>query len=78
MSIERKYIKNCPYCGKTSVQRLLVNIICSCGAKYYFAKHEWLQREQPKGYESMIFVEPTYGAEKLEEKIVNIKIEEHK
>lgn len=28
---------------------------------------------------SMIFVEPTYGVEKLEEKIVNIKIiEEHK
>lgn len=28
---------------------------------------------------AMIFVEPTYGVEKLEEKIVNIKItEEHK
>lgn len=36
------YTKVCPFCGKTHKQRFMTNIICPCGAKYYFHTETWL------------------------------------
>ncbi len=43
------YVKTCPFCGKKHQQRLWVNIICPCGAKYYFTNGKWLQRKLKEG-----------------------------
>ena len=44
--IEWYYKETCPFCGQTHFQRIRINIICPCGAKYYFHKREWLNRER--------------------------------
>ena len=40
-----EYIERCPFCGKQHNQRLYINIICDCGAKYYFHVNTWLDRK---------------------------------
>lgn len=44
MKGEWMYHKVCPFCGKSHTQRIYINIICPCGAKYYFRTREWLNR----------------------------------
>lgn len=39
------YRQTCPFCGKKHFQRMNINIICPCGAKYYFYNKEWLNRK---------------------------------
>ena len=43
--IDKFYKQNCPFCGKCHEQRLHINIICNCGAKYYFNLGKWLNRQ---------------------------------
>ena len=43
--IDKFYKQFCPFCHKVHEQRLHINIICSCGAKYYFYCGEWLNRQ---------------------------------
>ena len=43
------YRATCPFCGKEHEQRVWLNIICDCGAKYYGSKFNnqtqgWLNR----------------------------------
>lgn len=45
MKGEWQYRKVCPFCGKKHYQRIFINIICPCGAKYYFRSREWLNRK---------------------------------
>ena len=43
--IYRTYPEKCPFCGKEHEQRAWLNIICNCGAKYYFRNNVWLNRK---------------------------------
>lgn len=40
-----EYRKTCPFCGREHLQRMSINIICPCGAKYYFHKKQWIDRK---------------------------------
>jgi hypothetical protein len=40
-----EYTEHCPFCGKDYEQRVHINIICNCGAKYYFHDNVWLDRK---------------------------------
>ena len=42
---EKTYQQFCPFCGKDHEQRMHINIICNCGAKYYFRDNTWLDRK---------------------------------
>ncbi len=42
---EMFYKQVCPFCGKEHFRHLHINIICDCGAKYYFNTTDWLNRE---------------------------------
>ena len=44
--IESNETKTCPFCGREhSNYRPWINIICPCGAKYYFQWDFWLDRK---------------------------------
>lgn len=43
--IDKFYKQACPFCRKDNEQRLHINIICRCGAKYYFNLWKWLNRK---------------------------------
>jgi hypothetical protein len=43
--IDKFYKQICPFCQKDHEQRLHINIICHCGAKYYFNRGSWLNRQ---------------------------------
>lgn len=36
--------KVCPFCGEKYIHKPWLNIICTCGAKYYFVDRFWLDR----------------------------------
>lgn len=36
--------KKCPFCGRGHFVKSYMNVICSCGAKYYFSTDDWLDR----------------------------------
>lgn len=38
------YATICPICGKSHVQRKHINVICGCGAKFYYIQTYWLDR----------------------------------
>ena len=38
------YTKKCPFCNTETIQHEFLNIICQCGAKYYYADKLWLNR----------------------------------
>lgn len=38
------YATICPVCGKAHVQRKHINVICPCGAKFYYIQTYWLDR----------------------------------
>lgn len=38
-------IITCPFCGNEHEFKPPVNIICSCGSKFYANTHEWLNRK---------------------------------
>lgn len=44
MNDTKTYHECCPFCGKHHEQRMWINIICDCGAKYYFRDNMWLDR----------------------------------
>ena len=37
--------KTCPFCGGVHEFKPWLNIICHCGAKYYFMEKFWLHRK---------------------------------
>lgn len=37
--------KTCPFCGAVHEFKPWLNIICPCGAKYYFMEKFWLNRQ---------------------------------
>lgn len=37
--------KTCPFCGVVHEFKPWLNIICTCGAKYYFMDKLWLDRK---------------------------------
>ena len=39
------YTKKCPFCNTKTTQHEFLNIICKCGAKYYYADKLWLNRD---------------------------------
>lgn len=41
----KTYKQFCPYCGKDHEQLMHINIICPCGAKYYFRENTWFDRK---------------------------------
>ena len=44
-----RYKRICPFCGEICEGTHLVNLICKCGAKYYYASDIWLERKTKKG-----------------------------
>ena len=40
----KSYTKKCPFCNMETTQHEFLNIICHCGAKYYYADKLWLNR----------------------------------
>lgn len=40
----KSYHKTCPFCKREHEQHDWLNIICPCGAKYYFREKYWLDR----------------------------------
>ena len=47
MNIDR-YKRKCPFCGEIGEATCFVNIICSCGAKYYYLSDIWKCRKTGK------------------------------
>lgn len=47
MNIER-YNRKCPFCGKIGEATEFVNILCECGAKYYYVSDIWKDRKTGK------------------------------
>ena len=45
MTKQRTYPERCPFCNKDHEQSIWLNIICDCGAKYYFRDNIWLDRK---------------------------------
>lgn len=43
-----EYKITCPFCGKEHKQRSHINVICSCGAKFYYRDLLWLNRKNGK------------------------------
>ena len=41
---EATYRKTCPFCRGEHEAALWLNIICPCGAKYYYPQKTWLNR----------------------------------
>lgn len=41
-------IITCPFCGKENVARAHLNVICSCGAKFYISNNEFWDRKTGK------------------------------
>ena len=41
---EETYRKTCPFCRREHEQALWLNIMCPCGAKYYYPQKTWLNR----------------------------------
>ena len=39
------YVTKCPFCKEMKKQRLYLNTICSCGAKFYYHDFTWLNRQ---------------------------------
>lgn len=47
-----KYRRKCPFCGEICEGTEFINIICKCGAKYYYLSDIWKDRktgEEVKG-----------------------------
>ena len=44
-----RYQRKCPFCGEICEGTPLVNLICKCGAKYYYESDIWLERKKEKG-----------------------------
>mgnify|MGYP003510113130 CR=1 FL=1 len=43
-----RYQRKCPFCGEICEGTPLVNLICKCGAKYYYESDIWLDRKTGK------------------------------
>jgi hypothetical protein len=43
-----RYKRKCPFCGEIGESHCLVNIICKCGAKYYYESDIWKDRKTGK------------------------------
>lgn len=43
-----RYQRKCPFCGEICEGTHLVNLICKCGAKYYYESDIWLDRKTGK------------------------------
>lgn len=41
-------IVTCPFCKRYHMVPYYLNVICSCGAKYYINTREWLDRRTGK------------------------------
>jgi hypothetical protein len=35
----------CPFCNRVNTANVCVNVICSCGAKFYIRTKEWWDRK---------------------------------
>ena len=44
-----RYKRKCPFCGEICEGTPLVNLLCKCGAKYYYESDIWLERKAGKG-----------------------------
>lgn len=44
----RRYKKQCPFCGSTCENFKGSNLFCKCGAKYYYFDDVWLNRKTGK------------------------------
>ena len=42
---QKNYVITCPFCGKQHKQYIYINIICGCGAKFYYKDCLWLNRK---------------------------------
>ena len=40
-----KYKRKCPFCGKIGEATVLINLLCECGAKYYYESDIWKNRK---------------------------------
>jgi hypothetical protein len=45
----KRYKRKCPFCGEICEGTPIVNLICKCGAKYYYESDIWLERKNEKG-----------------------------
>ena len=43
-----RYKRKCPFCGEICEGTPLVNLICKCGAKYYYESDIWKDRKTGK------------------------------
>ena len=41
-------ISTCPFCKRAHVTPIWLNVICSCGAKFYIHTNEWWDRKTGK------------------------------
>ena len=41
---EKSINYKCPFCGREHTAPSLLNVICECGAKYYYNTKKWLNR----------------------------------
>lgn len=47
--VREMYLRHCPFCHSHLKQRLCLNIICDCGAKYYYNTQMWINRNRDIG-----------------------------
>ena len=38
----------CPFCGERNLARWHLNVLCTCGAKFYIHTYEWWDRKSGK------------------------------
>ncbi len=43
-----RYERKCPFCGEIGVATEFFNILCKCGAKYYYLSDIWKDRKTGK------------------------------
>ena len=44
----RMRIIRCPFCNEQNIARWNINVLCSCGAKFYIHNYEWWDRKNGK------------------------------
>lgn len=43
-----RYKRKCPFCGEICEGFVLINLLCRCGAKYYYESDIWKDRKTGK------------------------------
>ena len=55
--MEHNELKPCPFCGAICEGMHLINLLCKCGAKYYYDSDIWLERKKENKTRTVYYIE---------------------